>query len=59
MERLREYNDLADQYDATYKDTVEEAEKTGGFIEVRPVSKIDNFFLTIKSLPTTHMHVCV
>ena len=36
MERLREYNDLAAQYDATYKDTVEEAEKTGGFIEVRP-----------------------
>eukprot|EP01035_Chromulina_nebulosa_P034515 gene34515-46318_t len=33
MERLREYNDLAAQYDATYKDTVEEAEKTGGFIE--------------------------
>lgn len=43
MERLREYNDLAAQYDATYKDTVEEAEKTGGFIEVRPASQIDTY----------------
>lgn len=34
MERLREYNDLAAHYDTTYKDTVEDAEKNGGVIEV-------------------------
>jgi hypothetical protein len=37
MERLQEYNELAAQYDANYKDTVEEAERTGGVIEVRPI----------------------
>lgn len=34
MERLREYNELAAQYDEKYKDTAEDAEKNGGYIEV-------------------------
>ena len=41
MERLREYNNLAALYDANYKDTVEEAEKVGGVIEVSSFAVYD------------------
>jgi hypothetical protein len=44
MERLQEYNELAAQYDANYKDTVEEAERTGGVIEVRPIDTCPECF---------------
>ena len=33
LERLREYDDLAQRYDADFKDTVEDAERNGGVIE--------------------------